>query len=124
MSRSGPCHSALRPFLTLALALVMALVSVQIAVGRADARAALAMELCIDDSVEVVLLDARGNPVDHAACCLDCMAGGPPLADAAPPLAAPPTRLAARLARRAGRAVAPPRRHPGPPPARGPPALS
>ena len=118
----APIRSAFRPVLTLALALALAFVSVLSAAARADARATMAMELCIDHRIAVVVLDARGNPVDHRLCCLDCMAGGPGLTDPAAPPQTAPARLSSRIAR-ARAALAPAARHrPGTPPARGPPA--
>lgn len=115
-------RSALRPVLTLALVLALACVSVLSAAARADARATMAMELCIDHRVQTVVLDARGNPVDHRFCCLDCMAGGPGLAAlSAPPAAALPHGTT-RLVRLPGSPALVPGADPGVPPARGPPA--
>ncbi|MCB6178253.1 DUF2946 family protein [Rhodobacter sp. Har01] len=90
---------ALRLLLVLAVALAVALVSGQTAIGRAEARGAVLVEICADGGTAVVSLDAEGKPAVHRHACPDCVLGGLALASALPMPLLLPRQLRARLGR-------------------------
>jgi len=64
----------LRPHIALALALMLGLTSLSLAMARGQAPAAGTIEICSGMGLQVIAVDAEGNPVGAPHVCPDAIA--------------------------------------------------
>lgn len=64
----------LRPHIALALALMLGLTSLTLAMARGQAPAAGTIEICSGMGLQVITVDAEGNPVGAPHVCPDAIA--------------------------------------------------
>lgn len=114
----------MRMLTALFLSLVLAVASVSMAVARGQAPMAGTIELCTEDGVVSVVLDAKGNPVaPHVHLCPDCLSAATAF-DLPVPVNLPAPVNTARALRFAHLALILAGSRPVAPHARGPPAPS
>jgi hypothetical protein len=116
MRRTLPLMTAI---LRLCLALSVALVSAQTAIGRAEARGATGIEICVGVEIAVITLDASGKPLDSHYSCPDCVLSGLALTATAAQTTPPATTVSRATPAAPGQTVAV--AVPPPAAARGPP---